>query len=319
MKKHLRLLLIMVIILIFGISFIVVKNYNKSEVFSEEDSKVEKKKSYSNGIAMMLETGSGTGIYEMTTQDSWPTNGYKFNEELSKCENGGELSWDDTNKRVLMSSNMSDKCYVYFDFQKIITFTLEGTQYQAEEGMMWEEWLKSEYNTFYRNTNLSIGFSKKCDTFIGKINENQQYYFCLHNELEGDFSEYYSLTMLTEKEFNDLNLEELITRNEIKLLFDFTEANIKNNAPNLIEYSEYISYFPFFLEATNGGLRNDDGNYEIRICCKDGVSNEIKILIYDLENKEFKIIEPYNIDINNKLLSFIYENDPIIYSILYKE
>ena len=115
MKKHLRLLVIMVIILIFGISFIVIKNYNTGEIYAEENSEIEKKKTYSNGIAMMLETGSGTGIYEMTTQDSWPTDGYVFNSTLSKCENGGEVSWDDINKRVLMSSNISDKCYVYFD------------------------------------------------------------------------------------------------------------------------------------------------------------------------------------------------------------
>ena len=68
-----------------------------------------------NMLSMMLETDAGSGNYEMTTRDSWPTEGYIFNSELSKCENGGELSWDDTNKQVLMSSNISDKCYIYFD------------------------------------------------------------------------------------------------------------------------------------------------------------------------------------------------------------
>lgn len=28
----------------------------------------------------------------------------------------------------------------------LITFTIEGTEYQAEEGMTWEEWVDSEYN-----------------------------------------------------------------------------------------------------------------------------------------------------------------------------
>ena len=27
------------------------------------------------------------------------------------------------------------------------TFTINGVEYQAEEGMTWEEWLNSEYNT----------------------------------------------------------------------------------------------------------------------------------------------------------------------------
>jgi len=70
---------------------------------------------YNDTISMMLETEAGRGNYEMTTANGWPTDGYVFNTILSKCENGGELSWDDTNKRVLMSGNVSDKCYVYFD------------------------------------------------------------------------------------------------------------------------------------------------------------------------------------------------------------
>lgn len=30
---------------------------------------------------------------------------------------------------------------------KPITFTIDGTEYQAEEGMTWGEWVESEYNT----------------------------------------------------------------------------------------------------------------------------------------------------------------------------
>lgn len=29
----------------------------------------------------------------------------------------------------------------------LITFTIDGTEYQAEEGMTWEQWIASEYNT----------------------------------------------------------------------------------------------------------------------------------------------------------------------------
>lgn len=115
MKKFIKPLVIMGTILVLSTSFVITKNYNKSEVFTEENEKTEKKKTYSNGIAMILETGLNTGIYEMATSDSWPTEGYFFNSELSKCENGGEVSWNNTNKKVLMSGNTSDKCYVYFD------------------------------------------------------------------------------------------------------------------------------------------------------------------------------------------------------------
>mgnify|MGYP004565445571 FL=1 len=58
------------------------------------------------------------GEYEQSSASKWPTDGYKFNSILSKCENGGELSWDDTNKSVVMTGNTSDKCYIYFDIAK---------------------------------------------------------------------------------------------------------------------------------------------------------------------------------------------------------
>ena len=64
---------------------------------------------------MMLETEAETGNYEETTASEWPQDGYVFNASLSRCENGGTLSWDDETKKVLMESNSSDKCYVYFD------------------------------------------------------------------------------------------------------------------------------------------------------------------------------------------------------------
>ena len=68
-----------------------------------------------NMLTMMLETEAGTGNYEETTASEWPTDGYVFNEALSKCENGGTLTWNAENKQVEMKSNKSDKCYVYFD------------------------------------------------------------------------------------------------------------------------------------------------------------------------------------------------------------
>ena len=104
----------------------------------------DKTRRHVDTISMMLEQTSGAGDYVMTTRDSWPTEGYFFNPELSKCENGGELSWDDTNKRVLMSGNTSDKCYVYFD--KLLEFYLDDVLFQAAPNMTWEEWLNSSYS-----------------------------------------------------------------------------------------------------------------------------------------------------------------------------
>ena len=112
MKKYRKIILLVFVLLIVITSFYLGKNFGKEEVYLDERSKQIKQE---NTLSMMLETEAGSGNYEMTTASSWPTEGYAFNSELSKCENGGELSWDDINKKVLMSGNVSDKCYVYFD------------------------------------------------------------------------------------------------------------------------------------------------------------------------------------------------------------
>ena len=107
MKKK-YCLSVFLFIIIF-ITFIYKYNYNK-------DVSVDLEVNHKNEmISMMLETEAGSGKYEVTTSNVWPTEGYVFNSDLSGCENGGNLSWDDSNKTIIMSGNVSDKCYVYFD------------------------------------------------------------------------------------------------------------------------------------------------------------------------------------------------------------
>ena len=69
----------------------------------------------SNVLTMMYETEAGSGEYAVSSDTVWPQEGYVFNERLSSCENGGILSWNSETKRVVMKTNTSDKCYVYFD------------------------------------------------------------------------------------------------------------------------------------------------------------------------------------------------------------
>ena len=98
-----------ILFLFVFISLLFVKSFKKEEI----DYSVSPVKKNNDTLSMMLENDDG--VYEYTTSDSWPQKGYSFNAELSKCENGGELSWDDVSKKVYMSGNVSDKCYVYFD------------------------------------------------------------------------------------------------------------------------------------------------------------------------------------------------------------
>ena len=104
---------IIVITILSIITGLVILNVaNQKEYLVKE---IEKQKTHSNMLTMMLETEAESGNYEETTASEWPQDGYIFNESLSRCENGGTLSWDDDAKKVIMKSNSSDKCYVYFD------------------------------------------------------------------------------------------------------------------------------------------------------------------------------------------------------------
>ena len=59
--------------------------------------------------------------------------------------------------------------YDWFVENTLITFTIEGTQYQAERDMTWGEWVASEYNTggFYAGATY---------IFVIQGSDKQQYY-----------------------------------------------------------------------------------------------------------------------------------------------
>ncbi|HIS11878.1 MAG TPA: hypothetical protein IAB40_02075 [Candidatus Onthocola stercoravium] len=58
---------------------------------------------------MMYETEANSGEYQVSSDTTWPQDGYIFNEQLSGCENGGTLLWNSETKRVVMQTTSSDK------------------------------------------------------------------------------------------------------------------------------------------------------------------------------------------------------------------
>ena len=112
MKK--KYIILSIITLVLLITFVTSFNYFKtSNTYVENNSNNQTK--ITKGISMNLEQTAGAGDYKQVTQSNWPGDDYAFNAELSKCENGSTLSWDNTKNVVVFSGNVSDKCYVYFD------------------------------------------------------------------------------------------------------------------------------------------------------------------------------------------------------------
>ena len=110
-KKKLILSLCSLILLLFV--FILYGYKYKKQVYVEENNQINT----GTSISMMLETKRGSGDYQPSNSSEWPKEGYLFNSELSKCENGGTLLWNDETKSVVLNTRVSDKCYVYFDVQ----------------------------------------------------------------------------------------------------------------------------------------------------------------------------------------------------------
>ena len=119
MKKRLIVgVLFCVLFIALACGYFIFNNSNDKIVLKNEKTP---SKMHTNALTMMYETETGSGEYMISNDSTWPQEGYTFNERLSGCENGSELSWDDERKAVILSTNVSDKCYVYFD--KAITFT----------------------------------------------------------------------------------------------------------------------------------------------------------------------------------------------------
>ena len=128
-----------------------------------------------NILSMMIETKASSGKYQIYESNEWPRDGYVLNTELSKCENGGTLSWDDINKKVVMKGNISDKCYVYFDIY-------------VEPATPVNDYIKNLYTgtqgangLYYHNSSLTNGAGDNSYRYAGASPNN---YVCFGSDEE---------------------------------------------------------------------------------------------------------------------------------------
>mgnify|MGYP004624125983 CR=1 FL=1 len=171
-KKKISIILIFFIAILS--TFVFVKNISNVEITNEVNNKSKKNR---NLLTMNLEQTAGTGDYKTVTQSEWPTDEYEFNKELSRCENGSEISWDDTKKVVVVLGNLSDKCYVYFDiarFDKLCNASTLACHvaklYTGTQG---------ENGIYYHNSSLTNGAGDNNYRYAGA---NPNNYICLGSD-----------------------------------------------------------------------------------------------------------------------------------------
>ena len=191
-KKIFMILISFLTLSILSNAYFMYNNYYlKKEVLSyKENIKINK----NNKLSMMLETDMNSKTYIQSTDNKWPTDGYVFNEQMSKCEQGSILKWDDANKKIIMEGNVSDKCYVFFDKYnpikinsytitpngKKITISISATSgtgtitkyfYSKDDGASYVE---STSNT-YTFTNLAKGTYKIKAYVLDSNNKTSEY------------------------------------------------------------------------------------------------------------------------------------------------
>ena len=175
----------------------VISNNKKIEFQDETNPVVRKKK---NLLSYYLENDSGD--YIMSSGENWPTTGYLFNATLSKCENSGELTWDDTRKVILMTGNMSDKCYIYFDKLILPTITASVTEVTDSTITINSTSNKGTFDVnkyYYSKDNGTTFTESKSNTYtFSSLDDSTTYNIAVYaDDTKGNKSTIYKLTGTT--------------------------------------------------------------------------------------------------------------------------
>lgn len=316
MKK--KYLFFISLLILFVVGLIFYNHFKVDNVYEEEN--LNNSNNINKGISMNLEQTAGAGDYKLVTQSEWPLWGYALNNDLSKCENGSTIIWDDENNAVKINGRLTDKCYFYFDKLPLITFKIDSVEYQSEQGMPFLEWSKSEFNTFGYYIPLDDKITKDYDfKFINQSAEvisdirSDEYYI-------NYYSEYVSNRIKNDNLYGDIPNYE-----NVKLLWNFKEENIIDVNDNLLLYKDYsFVTFPVLAEPKNFETLeiDEEGNYEYLITVPQ-LSEQYKnyaILYYNYENSMCEIMDvaEENIDFENKQITFYSSIEGIIFSIIAK-
>ena len=315
MKKKYLFFISLLILFVIGI---VINHFKVDNVYEEEN--LNNSNNINKGISMNLEQTAGAGDYKLVTQSEWPLWGYALNNDLSKCENGSTIIWDDENNAVKINGRLTDKCFFYFDKLPLITFKIDSVEYQSEQGMPFLEWSKSEFNTFGYYIPLNDRITKDYDfKFIKQSAEvikeisSDEYYI-------NYYSEYVSNRIKNDNLYGDIPNYE-----NVKLLWNFKEENIIDVNDNLLLYKDYsFVTLPVLAEPKDQDIlqKDEEGNYEYLITVPQ-LSKQYKnyaILYYNYETSMCEImdIDEEKLDFNNNQITFYSSIEGLIFSIIAK-
>ena len=167
-KKLLFFSIFIIIILVFVLTI-----YNI--IYKNNNIYLNNKDEAPNFISIMLEETASSGEYKVSKSNKWPSKGYVFNKEMSYCNNGSTLTWNENDNSVSVNINKTDKCYVYFDIYQPTQPTLA-------------EYVKSQYTgtqgdnaLYYHNSTLTNGAGDNSYRYAG-ASDSVNNYICLGSD-----------------------------------------------------------------------------------------------------------------------------------------
>ena len=264
MKKKIIAVFSVFITIILVLVIIVYNNSYKNDVYVEN--KTNNKNKVPGLISLMLETKAGSGIYNVSPDGIVPAKGYELNTEKSGCENGGTLSYNETTKKFILKSNISTKCYAYFDVvppDVTLTITNRPTTY-GKLG--------------------SINCTNSNATY------NQKYNRVEISSIDKKFT---SCTLNYTDSTSKVNLADYIiglsgtTQGTGKVVNEIGQIRSDTDGNKLIlsEYGNYVNdeNYPFVWDSTN-------------LTWKSDINSDGSVLNFELSEGEYKICYKSNID-----------------------
>ena len=127
------IILIGLIIIITTVILLVFNNFDNKVI----DDRNNQQFVSTNSLTMLLEIDVDSNDYVVASNNNWPQEGYSFNQELSYCEQGSTLLWNEESKSISLKTSVTDKCYVYFDKEPEIIYLadyIKNTVYTGVDG-----------------------------------------------------------------------------------------------------------------------------------------------------------------------------------------
>ena len=150
-KKLLFFSIFIIIILVFVLTI-----YNI--IYKNNNIYLNNKDEAPNFISIMLEETASSGEYKVSKSNKWPSKGYIFNNEMSYCNNGSTLTWNENDNSVSVNINKTDKCYVYFDIYVPTLVEYVKSQYTGTQG---------ENGLYYHDSTLANGAGDNSYRYAG--------------------------------------------------------------------------------------------------------------------------------------------------------